>query len=217
MSECKTLRQPPRFRNGDEPFQLRDQSAGYTLYEFWRWMASDVVYNIYRGALAEFIVAKALNVAEEYPRALWESYDLQIHTECAEFVTLEVKSASYVQSWHRICSKPSDIRFNLEPKARSTALSGKPARDADYYVFCVLGEPGMFPDPLDLGQWGFYVLPTATIDQEIKKQKTIRLRPLQELVCRRGQYTANYDELTGVIKEVICRYPPTGGVVVPAP
>ena len=178
-------------------------------------MVSDLVYNIHRGAVAEYIVAKALGVAEDYPRAPWESCDLQVHTEAAEFVDLEVKSAAYVQSWHRIDSKPSEIKFNLEPKTQSTTLTGKPSRDANIYVFCVLGEPEVFPDPLDLGQWEFYVLATAVIDQELTNQKTIGLRPLKDLVRLRGQYTANYDELSAKIKEVIRRDPPAGCIVVP--
>ena len=214
MSEANTIRQFPKFQNGDAPFRLSDNPVGFTLYDYWQWMGSDLVSNIQRGVLAEFIVAKALGAAEKYPRAPWESYDLQIDTDVSDFVTLEVKSAAYVQSWHRVDSKPSDIKFNLEPKARLTALYGKPARDADYYVFCVLGEPDVFPNPLDLGQWEFYVLPTDAINKEIPKQKTIGLRPLQNLVSRRGLYTANYDKLSEVIHEVIRRDPPKGEIIV---
>lgn len=215
MRKTNTLRRFPKFKNGDDPFQLRGIPAGFKLHDFWRWMASDLVYNIHRGALAEYIVAKALGVVENYPRAPWESYDVQIDTEVSDLVTLEVKSAAYVQSWHWVESNPSVIRFNLEPKTRLTALFGKPTRDADYYVFCVLGEPGVFPDPLDLEQWEFYVLPTEAINKEIPKQKTIGLRPLQRLVRRSGLHTPNYDELSGVIKEVIRRDPPEGEMLGP--
>ena len=210
MTNSNTLRQPPKFRNGNEPFQLRGRSAKFTLYDFWQWLASDVVYNIHRGAVAEYIVAQALGVAADYPRAPFESCDLQIHTKVSEFVDLEVKCAAYVQSWHRVDSRPSVIGFNLEPKAGSTALTGKPSRDAHVYIFCVLGEPDVFPDPLDLGQWEFYILPAVAIDEEIPKQKTIRLSPLQKMVRRRGQYTANYDELSNSIEKVIRCNPPKG-------
>ena len=215
MIDSNTLRQPRKFRNGNELFLIRGRSAGFTLCDFWQWMVSDLVYNIHRGALAEYIVAQALGVATDYPRAPWQSCDLQIHTEVSEFVDLEVKSAAYVQSWHRVDSKPSAIGFNLEPKTRATALTGRPSRNAHVYVFCVLGEPNVFPDPLDLGQWKFYVLPSVAIDEEIPEQKTIRLTPLREMVRRRGYYTANYDELSNAIETVICRYPLKGIRIAP--
>ena len=214
MSEPNILRQPPGFKSGSEHFQIRGYSAGFTLGDYWQWMGSDVVSNIQRGVLAEYIVAKALGVADGFPRSPWEDYDVQARsTQTGETYELEVKSAAYVQSWHRISSRASVISFNIAPSTRLSKLFGKSMRSAWAYVFCILGEPDMFPDPLDLSQWEFYVVTTAALDQERPEQKTIRLRPLQELVGRRGLHTAKYDELLETIEELFLRDPPEGDLL----
>jgi hypothetical protein len=50
-------------KTGDECFHSIGASLGYTLLDFWRWSASDLVSNATRGRLAEFIVAKALGIS----------------------------------------------------------------------------------------------------------------------------------------------------------
>ena len=50
--------------------------------------------NTARGTLAEFLVAAALGLLDT-PRLEWDSYDLKTRTG----VTIEVKSAAYIQSW----------------------------------------------------------------------------------------------------------------------
>lgn len=63
-----------------------------------------------RGVLAEFIVAQALRIDMTVGREEWAAYDL--HT--ADGVTVEVKSAAYVQSWAQ--RRPSSILFNVSKK-----------------------------------------------------------------------------------------------------
>ena len=46
-----------------------------TISDFWRWGYSDLIQNINRGILAEYIVAWALNL-DKKPRNPWEAFDL---------------------------------------------------------------------------------------------------------------------------------------------
>jgi hypothetical protein len=47
------------------------------LIEFWQWSISDLVSNVSRGVLAEFIVAKALEInTVSNVRDEWAAYDL---------------------------------------------------------------------------------------------------------------------------------------------
>ena len=204
MSKSSDFLHYPKFRDGDEPFRQGRESKGFCLYDYWRWMGSDLVMNIQRGVVAEFIVANALGAETlNYPRSPWEGFDVQVSDN--EMMTIEVKSAAYVQAWHRKNSKPSTISFGITPK--------KYGRDfhVDAYVFCVLGRQCACPDPLDLDQWRFYVLMSAVLDEEVPDQKRIGIRKLEELVDRRGQYAANYDGLREAVDEAFRRDPPKGG------
>ena len=217
-SDPGDLRQRPVFRDGKEPFQHHGASVEFTVYDYWKWMGSDLLSNINRGILAEFLVAKILGAEEEtlkYPRSGWESYDIMYYSQTdGSRISIEVKSAAYFQSWHRNRDKPSVVKFDIAPKASVSKLVGKPERAfyVDAFVFCVLGKRGAIPCPLDLGQWEFYVFMSAVLDEVVGNQKEIGLSRLQELVdCRRGLRTANHKQLSRVIEKVYCRNPPKGG------
>ena len=61
-------------------------------------------------------------------------------------------------------------------------LADEPARHAEVYVFCLFAtEDRDTADPLDLSQWTFFVLPTATLDTQVSEQATIGLNPLRAL------------------------------------
>ena len=55
----------PMRRTGSERFRSGEESLGFSVSDFWRWSASDLVSNTARGALAEFIVAKAIDAISE--------------------------------------------------------------------------------------------------------------------------------------------------------
>jgi len=63
-------------KTGNEHFYYGDSPTGYLLNDFWRWSASDLLSNTQRGILAEFIVAKALDIKTDGPRVEWEPFDL---------------------------------------------------------------------------------------------------------------------------------------------
>ena len=185
------------FLRGDEWFRASGKPLGFTMLDYWRWSGSDLLGNAERGVLAEFLVAKALGVADA-PRVEWAAHDVSVRFDGTD-VIVEVKSAAWYQSWHQ--ERPSDIRFDIAPRkwswnpdAGKSKEHEEPQRAADVYVFCVLGcDDGSRPDPLDLDQWGFYVLGTASLPE----QKTIGLKPLRRLV-KHG--AVKYEDLREAIR-----------------
>jgi len=95
-----------RPRRGDEMFRDRGRDLGFDLAGFWQWSCSDLISNATRGILAEYIVAKALGVADGV-RDEWAACDLT----APDGSRIEVKSAAYIQSWHQ--ERFSRIAFNV--------------------------------------------------------------------------------------------------------
>jgi hypothetical protein len=77
-------------KTGEEPLHMEGHPTGFTLLNFWQWLASDLVDNALRGALAEFIVACDLGIADG-TRPGWNAYDLIT----PDGTKVEVKSAAY--------------------------------------------------------------------------------------------------------------------------
>lgn len=84
----------PKPRSGCEPIHAGGEPQGLTLQDYWRWSGSDLVNNVGRGVLAEFLVANALGQTKE-PREEWGAFDAEVPGSG----TVEVKSAAYIQSW----------------------------------------------------------------------------------------------------------------------
>ncbi|WUD78221.1 hypothetical protein OG937_44150 [Streptomyces sp. NBC_00510] len=167
-----------RRRSGSEPIRA-DGASVATLGEFWRWACSDLANNTMRGVLAEYLVATALGVADG-TRTEWDSVDIRTPAGWR----VEVKSAAYLQSWAQ--SRLSRISFSIAPAcgwdAPTNTTSVDALRHSDVYVFCLLRhQEKQTLDPLDLGQWTFYVLPTRVLDERCPGQKTIGLPGLVEL------------------------------------
>ena len=91
---------------GAETFKKAEGSllAVVDILDYWSWVYSDIVGNTNRGALAEFIVARAIG-SEGSVRNDWAAYDLERPSE----IKVEVKSSAYLQSWHQttISAPPS--------------------------------------------------------------------------------------------------------------
>ena len=175
---------------GNESIHAAGVSIGVTVLDYWRWSGSDLMSNVSRGVLAEFLVARALDVTHA-PRVEWTTYDLKTRTG----VTVEVKSAAYAQAWPQ--RRPSDIRFDIEARKQVWNAATNEIRDlpvpqrlADVYVFCVLGSEDRTADdtdPRDLDQWAFYVISRAFLDRKRPRQKTIGLNALRSLMRRAPQ------------------------------
>ena len=159
----------PKRRSGTESFHDSNRPLGFDLLSLWQWSASNVVSNATRGIVAEYLVARALGVAGGV-REEWAPYDIKT----PDGTRVEVKSAAYIQSWHQ--NEPSRISFEV-PKTlawdpETNRMSSEAKRQADVYVFALLAHTDQRTiDPLDVSQWEFYVLPTATLDKRERSQR----------------------------------------------
>jgi hypothetical protein len=121
-------------KSGTERFHRNGAQLGFDLLNFWQWSSSDLVNNVLRGRLAEYIVAQDLSVAGG-TRTEWDAYDLQTKSG----IKVEVKSAAYLQSWKQ--SRASSIRFGVQPTRGwdasideySPSAAGKPMRTCSVY------------------------------------------------------------------------------------
>ncbi|MFP5265579.1 MAG: hypothetical protein ACLGJB_27130 [Blastocatellia bacterium] len=173
----------PRLRitkkTGSEHFHRGGHPLEPTLLEFWQWFASDLTNNVLRGVLAEYIVAKALGIADGL-RESWSPYDLITPSG----IKIEVKSAAYLQSWFH--KKLSIISFGIGPTrgydADTNKLADEIKRQADVYVFCLLKQKDKDTlDPLDLNQWEFYILAASVLNERCPTRNSIGLARLQKL------------------------------------
>jgi hypothetical protein len=166
-------------RQPDERFTLEGRDLPFTLLDFWQWASSDLMDNMARGILAEFIVAAALDLTGGV-RDAWNPTDLTTR----EGIRLQIKSAGYQQSSFQ--RAPSKISFSIGKKRAfspdDNTLSHTAEHHADVYVFCLFKHPDKKTlNPLDIGQWTFFVLPTSVLVREAKDQKTIGFDRLKKL------------------------------------
>lgn len=167
--------------------------------DFWLYALGDSRTNNLRGYLAEFMVREA--VGSTRPKVEWDSYDVIDPSG----VTIEVKSIGYVQAW-----APNGIPISatkVKRRAQSARFTGLQSRkllsgsdyakestyNADVYVLCEETEKCVdHYRPLDISQWGFYVLGNKTVSDT--KQKSISIARVKELVTQTA-----YTDLAGAI------------------
>ncbi len=159
---------------GSEDTTLADR----TILDYWQWGFSDIVGNTERGILAEYIVAMAVG-SDKPKRGSWYPYDI----EAPDGTKIEVKSASYVQSWYQ--KELSKIRFSIRKTKEWTPENNdfgtESKRQSDVYVFCLLTQQEKVDiNPLDLGQWEFYVIPTDVLNRELGDTQGISLSRVKQ-------------------------------------
>lgn len=153
MSEKKTVAPESGFRVGSEELSFR-------LIDFWRWAFSDLKQNALRGTLAEFLVAQATGAMPPSTTG-WDGYDLI----APDGTKIEVKCSAYLQAWEQ----PRNSRIGFSRlKGRAWSPGEGYAADATYradvFVFCVqTATTHEQYDPLDVGQWEFYVVSARAI------------------------------------------------------
>jgi len=167
-------------KSGNERFHDRGEALDFDLQGFWQWSASDLVSNVSRGILAEYIVARALGIASDGVREPWAAYDL----ETPSGITIEVKSSAYVQAWGQ--RSLSDIKFGIPRTlawdADSNRAEAQSRRQAQVYVLALLAHVVKATiDPLDVAQWRFYALPTPLLEARVPNSRTITLKTLAGL------------------------------------
>ena len=180
-------------KTGYESFVGVGNGKSLTLKNFWQWSTSDLVSNVTRGVLAEYLVASALGLNQGI-RNEWDAYDLKTETG----LKIEVKSAAYIQSWYQ--RRLSQITFSIRPTLAwdyETNLQAKEKkRQADIYVFCLLRHKEKNTiDPMSLSQWTFYVISTKQLEQIHPERKSITLGQLTKLSPKECSF--------GDLKEII--------------
>jgi|SRR5581483_7811915 len=169
-------------RSPEDRFHIAGRPTPLTLGLFWQWAASDLTSNALRGVLAEFLVGQAVGCLGP-GRLEWDACDLRHPSG----LRLEVKASGYLQSWAQSnLSKPS---FDIAPKRSWDALSNTYAssimRSSDVYVFALHAHTERETlDPLNIDQWRFYVVATATLNARCAGQKRIGLPSLTRLAER---------------------------------
>ena len=147
-----------------------------TALDFWRWGYSDLVQNVNRGILAEYIVAWALDL-DNKPRNPWEPCDLITK----DGKRIEVKSTGYLQSWD-YGTKPNP-RFVIRERQRWTdkGLEKDAEYNADVYVLTYHKQQDRDKlDPMNLEQWDFWIFSKDDIINLLKGRKSISIAQLQK-------------------------------------
>jgi hypothetical protein len=185
---------------GGERFRDAASDLGFDLLSFWQWSTSDVVSNVTRGRLAEYLVARAVGLGVDDIREEWAAYDIK----SPEGIKIEVKSAAYIQSWAQ--EKHSIIQFGYKKTrgwdADTNTVSKEAQRHADVYVLALLFHIDQATlNPLDVAQWLFFVVPTPVFDARIRSQHSITLRSLQTLTGDGVRYSELRNSILQVIAE----------------
>ena len=187
---------PPKRLNGSEALRLQGQDLSLTLLDFWQWSMSDLVSNLARGRLAEFIVAHALGIDVCLGiRNEWDSFDLTT----PKGIKVEVKSSAYLQSWYQ--KRFSAAAWSAGPTRAwdpATNVSSSEARwQADIYVFALLDHRVKETvEPLDLDQWCFFVVPR----NKLSEKKRFLTRPVVEKLFGPA---VKFDALASKVEEVV--------------
>ncbi|MBR4989684.1 MAG: hypothetical protein IKY96_00835 [Oscillospiraceae bacterium] len=187
----------PKRLTGNEALVAPDGNKVSCLIDFWRWAYSDLVGNAERGALAEYIVACALEISDT-ERISWDKYDLLTK----EGISVEVKTSGYLQTWEqKSLSKPV---FGIQPTygwdSKTNEFGMEQKRQSDIYVFCVHKHTEQDTvDPLRISQWEFYLLPTGVLNEKCGNQKTITLSALKKI----GAQACAYGDLKKRVFEIV--------------
>ena len=152
---------------------------GVTIVDYWQWAYSGILGNTERGNLAEFLVAKALDIDTDV-RNDWEDFDLITKDD----VKIEVKSSAYIQSWAQ--KQFYSPRFSIKKTLPTWDYkSTTKARRADIYVFCLLAHKDKQTiNPMDVTQWEFYALRTVVIERDLGDAQSISLVNLRKISQR---------------------------------
>jgi hypothetical protein len=154
---------PAERLSGSEPLMRQGRELSLKVCDFWRWSVSDLVSNLTRGRLAEFIVAHALEIdVQKGVRREWDPCDLITK----DGVKVEVKSAAFVQSWYQ--KLHSAIGWRVGPTRawywETNIWSKERELQADVYVFALLSKQVKTnTDPLNIDLWEFYVVPRSEV------------------------------------------------------
>ena len=173
----------PQFKEPSEKFLLGKEPSnvadGRTISDFWRWAYSDLVQNITRGYVAQFIVAWMVGADRLAPNKPWQPFDVQIPNGGK---TIEVKSTAWLQSWPVKNPKPA---FVIAPSRywdeKTNVISKEKSFNADLYALCYF----YWTDPktanvMDLAQWKFWVFTQKELIKILDGKRSISIERLEK-------------------------------------
>ncbi len=169
-------RQTCTILTGFEPFTFSSHPLGFSAIDFWQFQFSNI-WDL-QDQIAEFIVARALEIKKPHNKNGWTLWDITY-----KGMRVEVKETAYYHSW-RTDGKVSTQRSFSITKAfsRYKDSTSEFCRQNDIYVFCLnTGKTKEESNPLDLDHWRFWVVPTETINHTCGNNKTITLSRLQKI------------------------------------
>ena len=182
-------------RMGDDKFTLNDVEMLFDLQDFWEYYASDILNSGVRGAIAEFIVNKALNVSI-FMRG-WQPFDVIYGA-----YRIEVKSSAFVHS--TTTDKLSRPVFNISKRQvfLDETKWTQPKRNSDYYIFALFAcKDVREADTMKLDQWEFYIVPTSYLNENYDNSKTISLSVVQS-IGKKATYSTLRDTLNDLILSI---------------
>lgn len=178
--------------SGNDRFTFNCEETLFDLQDFWEYYASDILDSRIRGAMAEFIVNKALNV--NIFMQGWQPFDIIYGA-----YRIEVKSSGYVHNTTTDhLSKPV---FNISKRQvyLDETKWTKPKRNSDYYIFALFAcKDVREADTMKLEQWEFYIVPTSYLNEYYDNSKTISLSVVQSIGKK-----ATYDTLRDTLNNLI--------------
>ncbi|MGH9877587.1 MAG: hypothetical protein ACREBU_07580 [Nitrososphaera sp.] len=164
------------FKMSGKPAHLNGKTR--TTLDFWQWAYSDLMQNITRGYVAQYIVAWALGI-DDKPTVPWLPFDLVLH----DGRKIEVKSTAYLQAW----KQPDKIlppRFVLSPRlawSDEEGLAKAATWNADVYVLCYFHSTNLkTADIMDLDQWKFWVFDKKELITMLNSRKTLTVQRLEK-------------------------------------
>lgn len=158
--------------SGQENFSFDNINLGFTMLDYWRFHYSNI-FDL-QDTIAEFIVAKALDIHESQNDQYWTLWDLTYRDK-----HIEIKETSYYHSFNTNGKISKQRVFDIhksnggyDEKSGNNEL----IRQNDLYIFCLnTGNTEEESYPLNLNNWEFYVVPTKVINEQCGDNKTISL------------------------------------------
>ena len=187
----------------EEMFLLKGKEQ-FSVLDFWRYAYSQL--EGLGDTIAEFLVAKALEIDKAENFNYWTAYDMAYRNK-----RIEVKATRYVHPWNTYISKVRT--FSIEPTNNSYWRNSKDgvnggktlSRQSEVYIFCLNSNMDIQNnDPLKVDDWVFYVVPTFEINNYCShygnpNQKKMALN----VVKRLANHGVAFDELKGAVDAAI--------------
>ena len=169
-------RKPVELQDPRKAFTEGGKPIGYSALDYWRFQFSN--FWDMQEEIAEFLVAKALELDLPYNKNGWTAYDIKYKGK-----RVEIKASSYFHSWrgdHKVSHRRD---FSIaKTVGQHNEKKPKAERQNDVYVFCLnTGETFADSDPFEINHWEFYVVPTVVINSEFDDKDKISLKHIRRI------------------------------------